>query len=341
MQFTEPEYSKTEVRKAGKVVSSNSGGEHEIERARGIIASFRSVHAYPLLAVTNHVRNKAFEVSGDAIVAQRMKRLPTILHKLERHPQMQVTTMQDFGGCRVVFDDVAQVRALIEKLYGATRAQNRIIRAYDYLDGPPGPRESGYRGVHLVFEYQAKKEAYRGYRVELQVRTALQHSWATAVETMDLFTRTELKYGRGDADTRRYFAVVGSLMALDEGTSQVPGAEGGEAELKGELSDLEERLQIVDRLRRYVSVVERRGMGGKHAYFTLELNRKTQLLYVVVHPNQGEAEERLARLEDYNDEDLDVVLIGMKQLQQLEAAYPNYFADTSSFTNFVERSILI
>jgi len=326
---------KKAVRRAGALISSRRGSESENEDAKEIVADFRSAHAYPLLSVTNHVRNRAMKVSTDAIVAQRMKRLPTILDKLERHPNMVVTTMQDFGGCRVILGSVEQVLDLRSDLKGAARAKNKIVREYDYIYGPPGPRESGYRGIHLIFDYQATKVVYHGYRVELQIRTQLQHSWATAVETMDLFSGTELKYSKGDPHIRRYFTVVSSLMASAEGTPLVDPSGPSVHDLRVELKKLDEEHAVLNRLSGYTSVVNEHAQSSRRSFLTLELDRIAALLQVTVHESQARAEDRLDELEAREDSNLDVVLVGIKQVGQLQAAYPNYFADTSMFTDFV------
>lgn len=335
MDFSEPKHSKKAVRRAGEMISKGTAPESEIEEAKEIVADFRSVHAYPLLSVTNHVRNRAFKVSDGAIVAQRMKRLPTIIDKLERHPDMVVTTMQDFGGCRAIMSSLDEVIALADDLKGTSRAKNKIVREYDYIFGPPGPRNSGYRGIHLVYEYQATKVAYHGYRVELQIRTQLQHSWATAVETMDLFSGTELKYSKGDPDIRRYFTIVSSLMAASEGTPLVEPGKATVRELREELKRIDQKHTVLARLSGYRSVVNEHAQSSRRSFLTLELNRAEASLRVTVHESQARAEDRLDELEAREDTNLDVVLVGIKQVGQLQAAYPNYFADTSMFTDFV------
>lgn len=90
----------------------------------------------------------------------------------------------------MIFDSVAEVEELVSVLVELPRSKNRVKKVYNYLRDDPGPRESGYRGVHVVYEYGASKKEYHGLRIELQVRTQLQHAWATAVETMDLFSRS-------------------------------------------------------------------------------------------------------------------------------------------------------
>lgn len=217
-----PEHSKSAVSRASKVVGKGKGTPDELSEARAVLSNFRSAHAFPLNAVTVTARQKALAVNQNAVVAQRLKRLPTILDKLVRHPTMSVTTMHDLGGCRVIFETVAEVDQLVEQLRMLPRARNRVTRVYDYLHDDPGPKESGYRGVHLAYEYRASKSEYHGLRIELQVRTQLQHAWATAVETMDLFSGSELKYGKGEADVIRFFVLVSSLMAHEEGTNPVP-----------------------------------------------------------------------------------------------------------------------
>jgi ppGpp synthetase/RelA/SpoT-type nucleotidyltranferase len=74
----------------------------------------------------------------------------------------------------------------------------------------PAAEADGYRSHHLSLEFKpAKKEdeAYAGRRIELQVRTRLQHSWATAIEAVSLYRNQDLKHHKGDADWLRLFAL--------------------------------------------------------------------------------------------------------------------------------------
>ncbi len=192
-----PEHSKSAVTRASKLIGKGRGTSAELADARAVLSNFRSAHAFPLNAVTVTVRQKALSINQNAVVAQRLKRLPTILDKLTRIPTMSVTTMHDLGGCRVILETVDEVEKLVEELRDLPRARNRVTRVYDYIHDDPGPKSSGYRGMHLAYEYGASKPEYHGLRIELQVRTQLQHAWATAVETMDLFSGSELKYGKG------------------------------------------------------------------------------------------------------------------------------------------------
>ena len=95
------EHSNKGVQRASRTIGKGTGTPDEINEAREILSNYRLTHAFPLNAVTMTVRQRALDVNPNAVVAERRKRLPTILDKLKRHPTMSVTTMQDLGGCRM------------------------------------------------------------------------------------------------------------------------------------------------------------------------------------------------------------------------------------------------
>jgi hypothetical protein len=330
-------FSKTQVNKAGKLIGSGGGTKSELADARDKVSNFRSSHAYPLFSVNMHVRKNALAVNPSAIVARRLKRLPTIIDKLKRHPNMNVTTMHDLGGCRVILSTVAEVDALVERLHGARRAQNVITRSYDYLR-EPGPQDTGYRGIHLVYEYRATKPDFVGSAVEVQIRTDLQHAWATAVETLDLFGGTRLKYGTGDDELKRFFLVVSSLMAIEEGLPQPEAASDNTTDLRDELRALEKTLGLLDRLSGYVAIVKQFG-SDKRTTFLMRLDRTEHTLYLDLFDNAASAEVQLEEIENLGDDNIDAVLVASSKVGMLHSAYPNYFANTTAFSEFVRGQL--
>ena len=82
------------------------------------------------------------------------------------------------------------------------------------------PKKSGYRSVHLVYSYQAESDddpLVDGLAVELQIRTQLQHTWATANEVVGTFLREDLKSGKGNPDWLRFFVLAGAVIGRREG----------------------------------------------------------------------------------------------------------------------------
>ena len=79
------------------------------------------------------------------------------------------------------------------------------------------PKEDGYRSIHQIFKYQGKKEKrLEGYQIELQIRTKLQHQWATSVEIIDSIKQQSLKTGGGDIYYREFFKLSSKLIEYIE-----------------------------------------------------------------------------------------------------------------------------
>ena len=184
--------------------------------------NWRSCHAYPINTFNATLRNKVSVVSPTAIVAQRLKRAPSIVSKLQRFHAMKLSTMQDIGGLRGVVKTNKQVYRLLQN-YLSSRFDHELVVARDYIKNP---KTSGYRSVHLVYKYRNKREPhYDGLQIELQIRNRVQHAWATAVETMGTFLDHSLKSSEGPSEWLNFFSLSGSAFAHLEGTTPVSGYE--------------------------------------------------------------------------------------------------------------------
>src|SRR2546425_3078343 len=111
------EYTREEVDAAGNLIRDLMAADLELEgdkldKALLVINNWRSSHSFPLNTFQVGLRDRARGVYRDALVAQRIKRLSSIVEKLERLRRLQLTDIQDIGGCRAVVGSVAQVRRL-------------------------------------------------------------------------------------------------------------------------------------------------------------------------------------------------------------------------------------
>lgn len=337
MLWKKPEYSKSQIIKAGKIIKETACPIDEYKQALKVIDNWRSSHAFPLQVIYCHLKRNYN--NEKYIVAQRLKRLDSIIRKLSREPTMSLWTMQDLGGCRVVVPTIEDVYQVAES-YKASRVRHKLIKEYDYINSP---KYSGYRGVHLVYQYQSDtKETYnRNMLIEIQVRTHLQHLWATALETMGLFTNQALKASNGDKDTLRFFALISSLFAFKENKPIVPNTPENQADIIKELKILNDKnnfLGMLSAIRVAVDHFDDK-FSKQKGYYILILNyEKRQLRLNFFKPSQiDEATETYNQIESTRaDNMIDAVLVSVSSFSMLKAAYPNYFSDIGDFVSTVE-----
>lgn len=339
-RWATPQYSKKQVNSAGKALIA--GPHHDIMEYIGaldVINNWRSVHGHPLNTFQTTLRIKGRQVDPSVLVAQRIKRLSSIELKLRRFPTMTLSQMQDIGGCRAILTSAQDVAALVQS-YRKSDLKHKLHTVDDYM---VSPKPTGYRGVHLIYSYYSDKvDTYNSLKVEMQLRSSYMHAWATAVEIVGTFTRQALKSSQGEQDWLRFFALMGSAIALMEGTPMVPGTPNDPQTLVKELRELESRLDAVRRLRTYgtaPTILENPEVKGQH-FFLLELDVEESKLAVTGYKASDldlaandylEAEKRFS-----SSQNGDAVLVSVESLASLRRAYPNYFLDTNTFVELVE-----
>src|SRR2546428_10301784 len=112
MTWAAPQFPKSSIDWAGRVLVGTQTSGRDIENALNIINNWRSSHSFPLNTFQVGLREKAWLVDRSALIAQRIKRLSSIRAKLIRFPTMKLSQMQDIGGCRAVVSDCKRVFAL-------------------------------------------------------------------------------------------------------------------------------------------------------------------------------------------------------------------------------------
>lgn len=332
-----PKYTKSEINKAGKIIADPFSTPKEREEALVILNNWRAAHAYPLQVICSNLRQK----NPDAIVVQRLKRLESITGKIQRFPEMQLYKMQDLGGCRVIVDTIEQVYEAIDE-YKTSRIRHILKREYDYI---ANPKESGYRSYHMVYQFHSEsKDTYnKNMFIEIQFRTKLQHMWATAVEMMGIYTKSNLKSSQGDYDILRFFTLVSSLFAIEEKMPICPNTSKWVDELISEVKYLDKKNNIISTLSGLnVSInhaSNKYNQKDKNLYYILLLNYDK--MTVNVKPFQYSDLETATKLYGKIEQgsNINVVLVSASSFETLRLAYPNYFADISYFVTKLRRVI--
>jgi hypothetical protein len=363
MEWATPQHKRGRVDVAGDTLISDSGfwGD-ELDHALSVINNWRASHGYPLQALKMTLLGRAKRTDATAIVAQRLKRLSSIAVKLRRNPGMKLSRVQDIGGCRAVVRGIRHLDHLVGLYEAAIEKDSRyrnsacesgriamerpqLVKKFDYLTNP---KDDGYRSVHFVYKYRSGSEfhsAFNDLRIEIQLRTRLQHAWATAVETVDTFTHQSLKAGGGSEKWRRFFALMGSAIALRERKPLVPTTPQGKSELIEELREAVQYLKVGSVLRGWTAAIN---------YLPKQDTKKAGAFLLLLDPDKksmqvtGFTNKDMARASDVylaTEKELDgrpsaqAVLVSVESVRALRSAFPNYFADTKAFIEAVNIAI--
>lgn len=203
--------SKSQIKKAGSTIRKYYRDEVDIDAAMdavSIIEAWRAAHYIPLVSANNGLRSRAKTAHVEAEVTQRLKRRHTILDKVHREPTLDLSRMQDIGGCRAVVDTIDDLRRLESRVRSG---RIPVVGDADYI---AKPRRSGYRGVHVIVEYQDRQ-------IEIQLRTRVMHAWALAAENYSQLLDLNLKRD-GDHPVQKFLQTASQMMALTETKQEIP-----------------------------------------------------------------------------------------------------------------------
>ncbi|MCK4415151.1 MAG: RelA/SpoT domain-containing protein [Candidatus Eisenbacteria sp.] len=339
MTWIVPQHSRNRVKRAGSSVLRADTHSDEFNQAVSVFLNWRAAHAYPMQIMLLLLRRHASRVDSRTIVVQRLKRTGSIFMKLHRERNMSLNRMHDIAGCRAVVRNIAGARRVYDSLR-TSRTRNILFREYDYITTP---RDSGYRGLHLIYKYNGGRTAFQDMLVELQIRSRIQHSWATAVEIVGTFTKQALKASHGDSRWLDFFKYTSAEFARLEGcevADQRQARDGRQrlCELFAEL-DVARRMPAFSVAARAISKTRVRGAG----YFVLMLDvgdgivrwnwySKTRAAEATAFYDSMEERHR-------SDDDKDIVLVSADSVRELKRAYPNYFADSHEFAGNLKRAL--
>lgn len=332
--------SKKTVKKAGKTLTKDVT-QAEYTEAMGVLSQWRSLHSYPINTFNSTLRKKVKRLGFKSpLIAQRLKRTPSIVRKLQRFPDMSLARMQDIGGLRIILSSVDDVYRLHKDIVrtGGRSKHEPLLPPKDYIKEP---KQDGYRSLHQVFKYKSDtRPELNGLQIELQIRTKLQHAWATAVETLGMIEQSSFKTGEGTEDFKQFFKLASALFSYHE--KQPILAEYANSDIikvANELLELNQALNIFDKLQGLI-------VSARHIETTSTLSAEYHLMeldtskdypsvnLVAFTKAQFEIAEgyyRIREIEIKDNPNIELVLISAGNIKDIKKAYPNYFLDTQDF----------
>lgn len=344
MKNVELKYSKSKIDKAGEILKNSDLKKIQADAELDVLSNWRAFHLMPLdtFAKVLKTRVKKVSGSGNILVAQRLKRTPSIILKLKTHKTMRLSAMQDIGGLRAIFDNVKEVYSLVD-IYRSSKSRHKLFSLQDYVSEP---KSNGYRSVHLV--YQLKKEP--SIFIEIQVRSYLQHIWATAVEVFGTLKNSSFKSGHGDKKWLELFAYLSSLFSLKEGTPVLDGHHSlTRVQILEKLKEMISDLKAIEQLNVYTAIykitsnaTKEKGRSGHYNLILLDSKKNTISIQSFGVNQIEEATSFYMDMEKkfYNDTNVNVVLVNTGDVKKLEASYPNYFMDTKVLVRYLSQIMI-
>lgn len=193
--------------------------------------------------------------------------------------------------------------------------------------------------MHLIYKYKnPKNPVYDGLCIELQIRTKLQHAWATAVETIGTFLDQALKSSEGPKMWLDYFKIVGAAFSLLEKSPVAKEFKDiSQNDIYAQVIQKTRDLEVERKLSAFTiaaNAIETRQSKGNYHLVILNAETKTVSIKSFSQRRLEDASAEYAETESISSENKNIqaVLVATNSIDALKKAYPNYFLDTRQFT---------
>jgi ppGpp synthetase/RelA/SpoT-type nucleotidyltranferase len=199
------ELSRAKIDKAGEQLAKGTWKtDDQYLENELIFDEYRKLHIEPLTEITIKLQSWLMDFNEDFYIAQRIKRKPQILRKLKRFSS-RLSQLQDLGGVRIIFEKNIYIDKFIDFIKNKLSKSHyfSIDKITDYRE--KGRYDSGYRAVHLML---IRKEI----KIELQLRSRIQHNWAERIERTSIIYGHYLKELEGDQRILDYFKLLSNIF---------------------------------------------------------------------------------------------------------------------------------
>lgn len=332
--------SKTKLDRAGLALAKNKyRNEDEYFELEEVFDEYRKAHLQPLSETTLELQHLLTNYGAQYYIAQRLKRKPQIIRKLNRL-SVRLTQLQDIGGCRIIVQKNADVDRLHKYLIETIGEQNVFVidRSTDYRE--MGRDETGYRALHVILKRS-------GVFLELQIRSRIQHYWAESIERTSVIYGYHLKESEGDADVIGYFKHLSDVFyEIEVGREPSIDKRLKVDELRNTCEQIiakSDRHKVFDSfvnediIKTLTEKESRNPVGLNNWILVFDWNAGAFISWDIVSRNPGDAVESYVEYERMFpvDQGYEVVLVGSSEVATVRQTHSHYFG-IESYENILE-----
>lgn len=330
--------SNKKIDKLGKYLRENN--EHIEKQYYDSFFEWRNLHSKPLNEIYSFIQKalKAHHKKFKYKSSFRLKKINSVILKLQNQEKMNLSRMCDIAGCRFIFKNPKELKKAKQEIHKNLKGDS-IFELKSIKDYTEKPKKSGYRSLHFII----KKG---NFSVEIQLRTEKQHSWATAVEIVDLFEKDTMKAGKPKNDNiYNFFKNASNQIYIKEYNQQQ------HKQALEEFNKLYKQSNIRNKLLKYsaaVNSIEEPLKNKKKQYIVVILKRFKYKKYKLFDKfdyslkvetfDENKSAEAIMLYNDLEKNEGDnAVLIYSENVQELKNLYPNYYADAEYFLSEIDE----
>ena len=317
--------------------------------------NFREAHNIIIKLFTIELKKVNF--SNQHLTASRNKRIETIISKLRRPEKPKLDRIHDIAGTRIIFENIKSLEDYIDilentELVNFKEKINEDKNRYNYIKNP---KSDGYRSIHKVFYYSSnipystlneKSFNLENKKIELQLRTRLQHIWATTVEIYDIINKSNIKTGtHNKLETKEGLFFKNCSLVFE-------GIESNDVEkIKININKIfrdKDLVEIYNRLKGIKNIKNiqlPKTLGSDEVFILItDLNKGKTTFFTTDPIEKNDKQDTFLinasyrRLEEKNTKgEYILLLLTLGDIKKLKNVYPNYFLNTNKFISILKK----
>lgn len=317
--------------------------------------NFREAHNIIIKLFTIELKKVNF--SKQHLTASRNKRIETIISKLCRPEKPKLDRIHDIAGTRIIFENIKSLEDYIDilentELVNFKEKINEDKNRYNYIKNP---KSDGYRSIHKVFYYSSnipystlneKRFNLENKKIELQLRTRLQHIQATTVEIYDIINKSNIKTGtHNKLETKEGLFFKKCSLVFE-------GIESNDVEkIKININEIfrdKDLVEIYNRLKGIKNIKNiqlPKTLGSDEVFILItDLNKGKTTFFTTDPIEKNDKQDTFLinasyrRLEEKNTKgEYILLLLTLGDIKKLKNVYPNYFLNTNKFISILKK----